>query len=117
MHHDLHGSRILKPRDEKIIEFVSQGLKNEDIAREIGTTEHVVKNYLRIIYDKVGVWNRLELALWHISRNNTQGLGQRQSALATKDPLNPVDPFRSYRNIPVIKPLILPKKPERAGLA
>jgi len=65
---NLYGSCGLKPRDEKIIELVSQGLKNEEIAREIGTTEHVVKNYLRLIYDKLGMWNRLELALWHVSR-------------------------------------------------
>jgi two-component system nitrate/nitrite response regulator NarL len=69
MHQDAYGNGSLKPRDHKIIELVSQGLKNEDIAREIGTTEHVVKNYLRVIYDKLGMWNRLELALWHVSRH------------------------------------------------
>jgi len=56
-----------------IIELVSQGLRNGDIAREIGTTEYVVKNYLRVIYDKLGIWNRLELALWHISRDGREG--------------------------------------------
>jgi two-component system nitrate/nitrite response regulator NarL len=69
MRHDSYRNDALKPRDQKIIELVSQGLKNEDIAREIGTTEHVVKNYLRVIYDKLGMWNRLELALWHVSRH------------------------------------------------
>ena len=64
-----HGSRILKQRDERIIDLVSRGLKNKDIAREIGTTEHVVKNYLRVIYDKLGMWSRLELALWHVSHH------------------------------------------------
>jgi len=38
------------------------------VASEIGTTEHVVKNYLRVIYDKLGLWNRVELALWYESR-------------------------------------------------
>jgi DNA-binding NarL/FixJ family response regulator len=69
---NLYGSCGLKPRDERIIELVSLGLKNEDIAREIGTTEHVVKNYLRLIYDKLGLWNRLELALWHVSRQQAR---------------------------------------------
>ncbi len=66
MQTNLYG---LNPRDQRIIELVSQGLKNGEIAREIGTTEHVVKNYLRMIYDKLGMWNRLELALWHVSRH------------------------------------------------
>jgi two-component system, NarL family, nitrate/nitrite response regulator NarL len=43
-------------------------LKNGEIAGEIGTTEHVVKNYQQMIYDKLGIWNRLELALWYLSR-------------------------------------------------
>ena len=68
MQPDIYGSGRLKLRDQKIIELVSQGLKNVEIAREIGTTEHVVKNYLQMIYDKLGIWNRLELALWHLSR-------------------------------------------------
>jgi DNA-binding NarL/FixJ family response regulator len=38
------------------------------VADAIGTTEHVVKNYLRVIYDKLGLWNRVELALWYESR-------------------------------------------------
>jgi len=68
------GSRILKQRDERIIDLVSQGLKNKEIAREIGTTEHVVKNYIREIYDKVGMWNRVELALWHVSRHPAKAI-------------------------------------------
>ena len=43
-------------------------MKNKEVADEIGTTEHVVKNYLRVIYDKLGLWNRVELALWYESR-------------------------------------------------
>jgi DNA-binding NarL/FixJ family response regulator len=47
---------------------VAQGLKNSEVAAIIGTTEHVVKNYLRVIYDKLGLWNRVELALWYEAR-------------------------------------------------
>ena len=39
-------------------------MTNAEVAAEVGTTDHVVKNYLRVIYDKLGLWNRLELALW-----------------------------------------------------
>jgi len=51
-----------------IISGVTQGLKNKDIAAQVGTTEQVVKNYLRKIYDKLGVADRLELALYSMHR-------------------------------------------------
>jgi DNA-binding NarL/FixJ family response regulator len=49
-----------------IISCVTQGMRNKEIAREIGTTEQVIKNYLRKVYDKLGVSDRLELALYCI---------------------------------------------------
>ena len=57
-------------REQRVIELVAQGLKNKEVANEIGTTEHVVKNYLRTIYDKLGLWNRVELALWYEARRH-----------------------------------------------
>jgi DNA-binding NarL/FixJ family response regulator len=65
---DRYGNRIPSERENRVIELVAQGLKNRDVAHAIGTTEHVVKNYLRVIYDKLGLWNRVELALWYESR-------------------------------------------------
>lgn len=64
---DSVGDRIcamLSHRELQIIGFVVQGCKNRQIAGEIGTTEQVVKNYLRSIYDKTGSSDRLELALF-----------------------------------------------------
>jgi len=63
-----YGNRVPSEREYRIIELVAEGLKNRDVAEAIGTTELVVKNYLRVIYDKIGLWNRLELALWYESR-------------------------------------------------
>jgi DNA-binding NarL/FixJ family response regulator len=63
-----YGSRIPSEREQQVIQLVAQGLKNREVADAIGTTEHVVKNYLRVIYDKLGLWNRVELALWYESR-------------------------------------------------
>jgi len=57
-------------REQLIIQRVAEGCKNREIADAIGTTEHMVKNYLRVIYDKLGMWNRVELALWHVARQN-----------------------------------------------
>ncbi len=54
----------LSTKELMIISGVTQGLRNKEIATEVGTTEQVVKNYLRKIYDKLGVSDRLELALY-----------------------------------------------------
>ena len=62
---DRYGTRVLSERERRVIELVAQGLKNIEVAEALGTTEFVVKNYLRVIYDKLGLWNRVELALWY----------------------------------------------------
>jgi DNA-binding NarL/FixJ family response regulator len=59
-------------REHFIIQRVAEGCKNKEIADSLGTTEHVVKNYLRLIYDKLGLWNRVELALWYEARRHEQ---------------------------------------------
>jgi len=63
-----YGKRALMPRELRVIQLVAQGMTNSEIARSVGTTEYVVKNCLRAIYDKLGLWNRVELALWHEAR-------------------------------------------------
>jgi DNA-binding NarL/FixJ family response regulator len=62
-----HGGRSkvqLTPKESLIVSCVTQGMKNKEIAARVGTTEQVVKNYLRKVYDKLGVADRLELALY-----------------------------------------------------
>ena len=66
----LYGNRILNEREYRVIALVAAGLKNKEVADVTGTTENVIKNYLRVIYDKLGLWNRVELALWYESRCN-----------------------------------------------
>ena len=61
---------MMQPRDQltaneiRVATLVWEGLTNREIAKIIGTTEQVVKNYLRTAFDKLGVWSRLELALY-----------------------------------------------------
>jgi len=62
--------RTLSSREKRIVELVSQGFKNREIALELGITVHVVRNYIVSIYDKVGMSNRVELALWYEARKN-----------------------------------------------
>ena len=54
---------ILTPQQFRAAILVTIGLKNGGIAEFLGTTEHVVKNILRAIFDRAGCWNRVELAL------------------------------------------------------
>ncbi|MGA7294168.1 MAG: helix-turn-helix transcriptional regulator [Terriglobales bacterium] len=75
----------MQPRDRltakeiQVATLVWQGLTNKDIAGVLRTSEQVVKNYLRTAFDKLGVWTRLELALyvaahgganWHLQLGN-----------------------------------------------
>lgn len=66
---DSVGIRVrdrLTPKEMKIVALIIQGCKNREIAQRLATTEQVIKNYLRSIYDKTGVSDRLELALFTI---------------------------------------------------
>jgi DNA-binding NarL/FixJ family response regulator len=66
---DSVGTRVrdrLTPKEMQIVALIVQGCKNKDIATQLGTKEQVIKNYLRSIYDKSGVSDRLELALFTI---------------------------------------------------
>jgi two-component system nitrate/nitrite response regulator NarL len=58
-----HNRPHLTPKELAIITCITQGKRNKAIAYELGTTEQVIKNYLRKVYVKVGVSDRLELAL------------------------------------------------------
>jgi two-component system, NarL family, nitrate/nitrite response regulator NarL len=53
----------LAPRERELIRCVRQGLRNREIAKELGVTEGTVKVYLHAIFEKLGVKNRTELAI------------------------------------------------------
>jgi two-component system nitrate/nitrite response regulator NarP len=61
----------LSPRERQLVALVAQGLRNREIATELGITEGTVKVYLHAIFDKLGVANRTELAV----RAGEGGLG------------------------------------------
>jgi DNA-binding NarL/FixJ family response regulator len=77
------GSRpkvSLTPKESLIVSCVTQGMKNKEIALRVGTTEQVVKNYLRKVYDKLGVADRLELALYCLNHRVIDGAYQAKPA-------------------------------------
>jgi len=88
------GSRpkvSLTPKESLIVSCVTQGMKNKEIALRVGTTEQVVKNYLRKVYDKLGVADRLELALYCLSHRVVEGVGQAKPA----QPASPAPPAQT----------------------
>ncbi|MBZ5550732.1 MAG: response regulator transcription factor [Acidobacteriia bacterium] len=70
----------LTPKESLIVSCVTQGMKNKEIALRVGTTEQVVKNYLRKVYDKLGVADRLELALFCLNHRVVEGEAKAKAA-------------------------------------
>ena len=70
----------LNPREIKVATLVWQGRTNPEIAVTLGTSEQVVKNQLRSVFDKLGVWSRLELALYIASNGGARWADNLQSA-------------------------------------
>jgi DNA-binding NarL/FixJ family response regulator len=68
----------MQPRDQltakeaQVAFMVWEGMTNRDIAGHLNTTEQVIKNYLRNTFDKLGVWSRLELALYVASHGGSR---------------------------------------------
>ena len=58
-----HGGPSLAPRERQLIGFVRKGLRNREIAAELGVTEGTVKAYLHAMFDKLGISSRTELAI------------------------------------------------------
>jgi hypothetical protein len=44
--------------------WFGRGLTNREIGKIVSTSEQVIKNHLRSAFDKLGVWSRLELAMY-----------------------------------------------------
>lgn len=53
----------LAPRERQLISFVRMGLRNREIADQLGVTEGTVKTYLHAVFEKLGVASRTELAI------------------------------------------------------
>ena len=57
-------SESLTRKEVRIATLVWQGLTNREIGNLLNTSEQVIKNHLRSTFDKLGVWSRLELAMY-----------------------------------------------------
>jgi DNA-binding NarL/FixJ family response regulator len=57
-------SSQLTARERQLLRALTAGGTNRDIAARLGLREQTVKNRLSVVYGKLGVGNRLELAMW-----------------------------------------------------
>jgi DNA-binding NarL/FixJ family response regulator len=62
----------LNPRESQISILVCEGLTNREIGKVVGTSEQMIKNHLRSAFDKLGVWSRLELAMYVASHGGKE---------------------------------------------
>ena len=76
---------VLNPIESQISILVWEGLGNRDIAKIVGTSEQMVKNHLHSAFDKLGVWSRLELAMYVASHGGKGRLTEteRHNSLGT----------------------------------
>ena len=63
------NASALSTREREIVNLVAQGFKNKEMAQRMFISEQTVKNHLHNIFDKLGVSDRLELALFAIHHN------------------------------------------------
>lgn len=68
---DAKGLSLLSARETEIVQCLSEGLTNREIAERLGLSQHTVKNYLFRIFDKVGVSNRVELLFMTLSQTSS----------------------------------------------
>ena len=58
------GHDILSHRETEVLHQVARGLANKHVARELGITESTVKTHIGSLLAKLGVRNRVEIAMW-----------------------------------------------------
>lgn len=63
-----YSQGILTAKMERIVFLVAQGAHDQEIAELVGLSVNTVKNYIVEIFDRCGVWSRVELALWFEKR-------------------------------------------------
>lgn len=79
---DAQGAQLLTRREEDVVRLVQEGMTNRQIAEELQLSEHTIRNNLFRIFDKLGVFTRVELALYanHSSkRGPSRALDPRRS--------------------------------------
>ena len=66
------GDGLLTPREEQVVNLVAEGAGNREVAQQLGIKENTVKKSLLRIYDKLGISNRVELALYALTHRGAE---------------------------------------------
>jgi DNA-binding NarL/FixJ family response regulator len=83
---DASPASRLTLRELGVVRHVVDGASNRDIAKNLGLSEQTVKNHLSNIFDKLGVSNRLELALYAVHHRLPAGSAAAGAPAARRAP-------------------------------
>ncbi len=109
-HFRADGGSLLSAREIDVVRCISEGLTNREIAERLKLSEHTVKNYLFRIFDKLGVSNRVEVALHALG----SGAASRLTAdLPTSAP-TPLPNKSAVRPSAVIRKMAAPMSQSRS---
>lgn len=97
----------LTPAQKRIAEFVAQAYPNREIARRLKIKEQSVRNEVSRIFKKIGVWNRVELAL--LVRNRSSQMGGKPALPANATTESWASEFGSQREKPASMPVSSPR--------
>jgi DNA-binding NarL/FixJ family response regulator len=86
----------------KITALVVQGYRNREIARKLGTTEQGIKNSLRKIFDKTGVFDRLQLALFVLHHRTLARAAENAHPAPAMESLATMQLIRDLRQVPFV---------------
>lgn len=64
------GMARLTHRETEVVQLLTDGMSTREISHTLRVSEHTIRNYLSVIYEKLGVSSRVELALYAISRED-----------------------------------------------
>jgi len=67
----------LTSRERQVLRFAAEGKQNKIIANDLGLSEHTIKLHMHHVIAKLGVSNRTEATLWHLSQKRGPN-GRRQ---------------------------------------
>jgi DNA-binding NarL/FixJ family response regulator len=84
----------LTRRELQVVAAVVDGTNNREIGESLGITEQTVKNHLSNVFDKLGVSNRLELALYAVHRRLLAGETSDRAGTASRAPASKPQPVR-----------------------
>jgi two-component system nitrate/nitrite response regulator NarL len=65
---DFGGKPLLSKREQDVVRGIAEGMTNREIAEHLKLSVHTVKNYVFKIFDRLGVFNRVEVALYAMSQ-------------------------------------------------